>query len=154
MVGSILFLFFTLVVEVWNVTWSGTTQLYQVYITLHCACIYITTNTISDTVNCWPDWFSSLLPPVWKSSSSSLLVLPWSHDFYCTEIFTRSIKIWFGQGWESSNLLLFLGRLIDNSAMGWSNINFVVDCLKGNTSYKPLKPPCRDAYSTNHAAMG
>ena len=28
---------------------------------------------------------------------------------------------------------LFSGRLIDISAMGWSNINFVVDCLNGNT---------------------
>jgi len=31
--------------------------------------------------------------PVRKSSSSSLLVLPWSHDFNCTEIITRNVKV-------------------------------------------------------------
>lgn len=44
-------------------------HLYQDFITLHCVCIYTTTNTISDTVSCWLDW-SFLLPPVLKSSPS------------------------------------------------------------------------------------
>jgi len=79
-------IFFALVVEVCECHLVRNNTPIQDFITLHCARICTTTNTISDNVNCWPDWFSSLLPPVRKSSSGSLLVFPWSHDFYCTKM--------------------------------------------------------------------
>jgi len=49
----------------------ATTHSWQDLISLHCVHIYTTTNTVSDTVSCWPHWLSSsLLPPVLKSSPS------------------------------------------------------------------------------------
>ena len=61
---------------------------------LYHSTLCITTNTIPDTVSCWPDWTSSsLLPLVPKSthlgsSKILLIILHWPRDFYHTIIIT------------------------------------------------------------------